>query len=110
MEQFTPFDRIFSSCGRIWHMRRADMDTLWADMEKREGEERLPYWNEIWPSSLALAGWLAEMVSRQATRPAFPQVPSHYRGSPLKSPARLAVALMASVPAHHRPASASERR
>ncbi|CSP95495.1 Uncharacterised protein [Shigella sonnei] len=49
-------------------------------------------------------------ISRQATRPAFPQVPSHYRGSPQKSPARLAVALMASVPAHHRPASASERR
>lgn len=61
MELFTPFDRIFSSCGRIWHIRRADMDRLWEGMEEREGEERLPYWNEIWPSSLALAGWLAEM-------------------------------------------------
>lgn len=49
-------------------------------------------------------------ISRQATRPASPQVPSHYRVFPLKSPVRLAVALMASVPAHHRPASASERR
>lgn len=62
MEQFTPFDRIFQSCGRIWHIRRADMDKLWAAMDQRDGEEaRLPYWNEIWPSSLALAGWLAEM-------------------------------------------------
>ena len=49
-------------------------------------------------------------ISRQATRPASPQVPSHYRVFPLKSPVRLAVALMASVPAHHRPARASERR
>ena len=62
MEQFTPFDRIFQSCGRIWHIRRADMDKLWAAMDQQEGEEaHLPYWNEIWPSSLALAGWLAEM-------------------------------------------------
>ena len=61
MEQFTPFDRLFQSCGRIWHIRRADMDKLWASMDQKEGEDRLPYWNEIWPSSLALAGWLAEM-------------------------------------------------
>lgn len=62
MEQFTPFDRIFQSCGRLWHIRRADMDKLWAAMDQKEGEEaHLPYWNEIWPSSLALAGWLAEM-------------------------------------------------
>ena len=62
MEKWTPFDRIFQSCGRLWHIRRADMDKLWADMDQKNGEEaRLPYWNEIWPSSLALAGWLAEM-------------------------------------------------
>jgi len=61
MEAYTPFDRIFQSCGNIWHMRRADMDKLWDSMEQKDGEDRLPYWNEIWPSSLALAGWLAEM-------------------------------------------------
>ena len=62
MEKWTPFDRIFQSCGRLWHIRRADMDKLWADMDQKNGEEaRLPYWNEIWLSSLALAGWLAEM-------------------------------------------------
>ena len=61
MEAYTPFDRIFQSCGNIWHMRRADMDKLWETMGQKDGEDRLPYWNEIWPSSLALAGWLAEM-------------------------------------------------
>ena len=62
MEAYTPFDRIFQSCGNIWHIRRADMDKLWEGMTEQEGrEDRLPYWNEIWPSSLALAGWLAEM-------------------------------------------------
>lgn len=57
MERF-PFDRIFESCGRMWHIRRADMDKIWANMER---EEDAPYWNEIWPSSLALAGWLNHM-------------------------------------------------
>jgi predicted nicotinamide N-methyase len=62
MENITPFDRIFQSCGWIWHIRRADMDKLWEAMtERQENEDRLPYWNEVWPSSLALAGWLAEM-------------------------------------------------
>lgn len=62
MEAFTPFDRIFQFCGRLWHIRRADMDKLWNDLNACDDkEERLPYWNEIWPSSLALAGWLAEM-------------------------------------------------
>ena len=60
MERFTPFDRLFQSCGRIWHIRRADMDKLWAAMDEQQGREA-PYWNEVWPSSLALAGWLAEM-------------------------------------------------
>lgn len=62
MEAYTPFDRIFQSCGRLWHIRRADMDKLWENMAgSKEQEARAPYWNEIWPSSLALAGWLAEM-------------------------------------------------
>ena len=62
MEAYTPFDRIFQSCGNIWHIRRADMDKLWEQMTEQESaEDHIPYWNEIWPSSLALAGWLAEM-------------------------------------------------
>ena len=36
MERFTPFDRLFQSCGRIWHIRRADMDKLWAAMDEKE--------------------------------------------------------------------------
>ena len=71
MEQFTPFDRLFQSCGRIWHIRRADMDKLWAAMDQQEGEEaHLPYWNEIWPSSLALAGWLAKCRTTYAAKTA----------------------------------------
>ena len=51
---YTPFDRIFQSCGRYWHIRRADMEKLWTDMGNNEiGEDRLPgtrrctasYWN-----------------------------------------------------------------
>ncbi|WP_298068905.1 methyltransferase domain-containing protein [uncultured Mailhella sp.] len=55
----TSFDRIFHSCGRLWHIRRADMDKLWEAMGNND-EDQPPYWNEVWPSSLALAGWLAE--------------------------------------------------
>ena len=39
MERFTPFDRLFQSCGRIWHIRRAEMDKLWAAMDEKEGQE-----------------------------------------------------------------------
>ncbi len=49
-------------------------------------------------------------ISRQATRPAFTHRCRIISRIPAESTTRLAVALMASVPAHHRPASASERR
>ncbi len=46
--------------GRIWTIRRtADLETLWESIGADLGDdERLPYWAEIWPSSLALAKWL----------------------------------------------------
>lgn len=58
----------FEACGRSWRLRRADMEALWESMteaapQEREGweeDERLPYWAELWPSSLALAAWLAD--------------------------------------------------
>lgn len=58
----------FSSCGREWRLRRADLEELWEHMDDESGQlwkdwqedERLPYWAELWPSSLALAAWLAE--------------------------------------------------
>ncbi len=57
-----PLDRTFPACGRTWHIRGMDMDKLWEEMTEKKGEERLPYWNEIWPSSLAMAGWLMEVA------------------------------------------------
>ena len=60
MKKSAVFDRTFPACGRTWRMRGADMERLWEEMTEKDGEERLPYWNEIWPSSLALAGWLME--------------------------------------------------
>lgn len=54
----------FDACGRSWRLRRADMDALWAAMNEDDPgwreDERLPYGADLWPSSLALADWLAE--------------------------------------------------
>ena len=61
MEKAKRFERVFPACGRTWRIRMADMDRLWDEMGVKNGEERLPYWNEVWPSSLAMAGWLVEV-------------------------------------------------
>jgi predicted nicotinamide N-methyase len=36
------------------------METLWARMgeDDPDGDERLPYWTELWPASIALCAWL----------------------------------------------------
>jgi predicted nicotinamide N-methyase len=50
------------ACGRDWLIEReADLETLWAGIGEDEfgGDERVPYWAEIWPASLLLAEWLA---------------------------------------------------
>ncbi|OBQ45917.1 class I SAM-dependent methyltransferase [Halodesulfovibrio spirochaetisodalis] len=44
-------------CGRNWVLdRAADLETLWESMVDDEfgDDERLPYWTELWPSSLVL--------------------------------------------------------
>ena len=50
------------AAGRLWHLSRAaDLEQLWEAMtaDSRDFEdERLPYWTELWPSSVALASWL----------------------------------------------------
>ena len=61
MNSQSTFDRVFPACGRTWRIHRANMDELWERMAKDSGEDRTPYWNEIWPSSLAMAGWLVEV-------------------------------------------------
>lgn len=51
------------ACGRSWELARAaDLEQLWdamIDDPRNFEDERLPYWTELWPSSVALAEWLA---------------------------------------------------
>ncbi len=48
-----------TACGRSWTLQRAaDMERLWGAMTDFTQDERLPYWTELWPSSLVLAEWL----------------------------------------------------
>lgn len=54
-----------NACGRLWQLERAaDLESLWEAMtacptpSDFEDDERLPYWTELWPSSVALAEWL----------------------------------------------------
>lgn len=48
----------FQSCGREWRLLRpADLESLWDSItdDAFAEDERLPYWVELWPSTLALA-------------------------------------------------------
>ncbi|MBG0776026.1 MAG: methyltransferase domain-containing protein [Desulfovibrionaceae bacterium] len=59
--------------GRDWELARCgDLESLWQAMGEEDGgfadDERLPYWCEIWPSSIALADWIAENAARLAGR------------------------------------------
>ena len=54
-----------TACGRDWELEReTDLESLWAAMTTFSGpdadDERIPYWTELWPSSLVLADWLYE--------------------------------------------------
>ncbi len=50
--------------GKHWQIERsADLETLWEEIcadNSLDADERLPYWAEIWPSSLFLCDWLAK--------------------------------------------------
>jgi predicted nicotinamide N-methyase len=64
------------AAGRLWRIARpADLETLWEKIASEEDasenfsqDERLPYWVQLWPASLALADWLAENRGRIAGR------------------------------------------
>ena len=59
-----------TACGREWTLERAaDMESLWEAMTDLDEDERLPYWTELWPSSLALAEWLLVQRERIAGQP-----------------------------------------
>lgn len=66
-QESTPKKEIgIQACGRAWHILREDLDKLWQDMTNEDNplwedwlaDERLPYWADLWPSSLALAEFL----------------------------------------------------
>lgn len=40
--------------------RHGDLEELWEAMGADDPDERIPYWAELWPASLALARWLVE--------------------------------------------------
>ncbi|THB70116.1 MAG: methyltransferase domain-containing protein [Desulfovibrio sp.] len=53
--------------GRTWQLERAgDLAQLWDQLGEEDfgDDERIPYWTEIWPSSLGLGEWLAEQQVR----------------------------------------------
>ena len=57
-------------CGRDWTLERAaDMEALWDAMTEFTEDERLPYWTELWPSSLVLGEWLYEQRQRLRGQP-----------------------------------------
>lgn len=57
-----PVERLLPEvCGRRWIIERCgDLESLWAGIGEDDfgDDERLPYWVELWPSSLVLADWL----------------------------------------------------
>ncbi len=58
-------------CGRDWTLLRPDdLESLWETLSDDEfnDDERLPYWVELWPASLALAQWLKRNQERIAGR------------------------------------------
>ena len=59
--------------GRQWRLERAaDLEELWQSMTEAGDafeDERLPYWTELWPSSLVLAEWLSLCAGRIRGRP-----------------------------------------
>lgn len=64
------------AAGRDWTLLRpADLESLWEAMTDEATtpqefleDERLPYWVELWPASIALADWLAERGGELAGR------------------------------------------
>lgn len=50
-----------AAAGRDWVLQRPEnLEELWDNITNDEfaEDERLPYWVELWPSSIALADWL----------------------------------------------------
>lgn len=52
--------------GKLWRLeRKANLEQLWDEMGNDDfGDERIPYWIELWPASLVLAQWLHKEQER----------------------------------------------
>lgn len=64
------------AAGQDWTLLRpADLESLWQAMAEEDSapqdfieDERLPYWVELWPASIALADWIAGRADELAGR------------------------------------------
>lgn len=59
------------AAGRDWELLRpADLESLWDSMTEDEftDDERLPYWVELWPASIALADWVSALPDIKGKR------------------------------------------
>ncbi len=50
---------------RFCFERPADLESLWSAMDSDDlgRDERIPYWVEIWPAAIMLAGWIFESAA-----------------------------------------------
>ncbi len=56
-------------CKKNFTLHRvADLESLWESMTEHrpvyEDDERIPYWTELWPSSVALCNWIHSQKQR----------------------------------------------
>ncbi len=59
-----------SAAGKSWLIdREGDLEALWSSLDNLDEDERLPYWVELWPSSLLLADWRGNNPQAVATLP-----------------------------------------
>lgn len=59
------------AAGRGWVLRRSgNLEALWNGMDSAAfDEDKIPYWTELWPASLALAQWLGMRAEDIRGRP-----------------------------------------
>lgn len=62
---------IFLNCARrTWTVKKGgDLEALWEAMSDGNPDERIPYWTELWPSSLALGEFLSSRHEELAGMP-----------------------------------------
>ncbi|MBQ9407477.1 MAG: 50S ribosomal protein L11 methyltransferase [Desulfovibrio sp.] len=59
------------AAGKLWQLERAaSLEQLWEAMTESDSfaDERLPYWTELWPSSVVLSNWLEQQKNNISGR------------------------------------------